>query len=61
MAEPKKGDRINVTPDGTIVGTGGAAATNYGPDSTPIRILDQENRQIGTTTLGEVRKKLGLK
>ncbi|MCD6255170.1 MAG: hypothetical protein J7J44_02735 [Deltaproteobacteria bacterium] len=59
MEKPK--GRINVAPDGTIIGTGGAAATNYGLDSTPIEILDQNNNRIGMTTLGEVRKKLGLK
>jgi len=56
MKEPK--GRINVAPDGTIIGSGGVAATGYGPDSTLIEILDQNNNRIGMTTLGELREKM---
>ncbi len=58
--EKAKG-RVYISKDGKLIGTSGAAATNYGPDNTPIEILDQNNNRIGTTTLWEVRKKLGLK
>jgi hypothetical protein len=61
MGDDKPKGRINVDSNGNIVGTGGAAATLYGDDSTPIEVRDLDNNVIGRTTLGEVREKLGVK
>ena len=53
--------KIIVAPDGTPIGSSGAAATYRGPDSTPIEVVDKNGKRIEMTTLGQLRKKLGLK